>query len=243
MNFMRVVVVVQARMGSSRLPGKVLKKICNKTVLGHLLERIKQCKMIDEIIVATTTSESDNKIVEEALAYQTKIIRGSEEDVLSRYYLAAVETNAEIVVRITSDCPLFDPYLLESGLEKYLTLRYDIVRLGADGFFPRGFDLEIFHIRLLIEAYKNADKNYQREHVTPYIYENYSNILSIESEEKLSMYRVTLDTIEDFQVINAIYNEFYRGKHDFYFQDIVKFLKLNPEVASINAHIEQKRIK
>lgn len=237
---MKVVVVIQARMGSSRLPGKVLKKLCGKTVLGHLVERVKQCKAVDEIIVATTTREYDSKIMDESFNYGVKVFRGSEDDVLSRYYYAALETNAEVVVRITSDCPLFDPHLLEEAIEIYKKSIYDVVRLGVDGGFPRGFDMEIFHFKLLEEAYQNAEESYQREHVTPYLYDNHSNILSIKSNEDLSMYRVTLDTIEDFQVINAIYQELYRGQHDFYFQDIIKFLKLHPEIRAINANIEQK---
>lgn len=236
---MRLGVIIQARMGSTRLPGKVMKKICNKSVLTHLIERVKLCDLVDDIIVATTVNIEDDVIQNEALKNSVKFFRGSEQDVLSRYYYAAKENNLDVIVRVTSDCPLFDPNLLGWAIKEFASLKYDVVRVGVSGGFPRGLDAEVLSMKLLEEAYNKANEEYYREHVTPYIYDNYSNILSIKSSQDYSKYRITLDTEEDFLVIYNIFNGINKDK--FYYQDIIKFLNENPEIAQINSHIEQKR--
>lgn len=244
---MRVVAIIQARMGSTRLSGKVMKELCGKTVLAHDIERVKQSKRIDQIVVATTTNQNDDVIVEEATRLGVSTFRGSEDDVLSRYYLAANENNADIVIRITSDCPLFDPIVLDDMLLFYLNNNYDIVsNAGSDPTtrtYPRGLDCEIFSFSDLEKAYKNAEEKYQREHVTPFIYENARNIYYYKHSVDYSKYRWTLDTEEDWSLISKIYEYLYKGVHDFYLEDIIELINRHPELHEINKNIEQKKLK
>ncbi|WP_427338101.1 cytidylyltransferase domain-containing protein [Caloranaerobacter sp. DY30410] len=243
----KVVAIIQARMGSTRLPGKVMKDLFGKTVLAHVVERVKQSKEVDEIVIATTTLEKDNVIVKEAEKCGVKYFRGSEDDVLSRYYYAAKENNADIVVRITSDCPLIDPIIIDSIVKFYKENDYDIVtNAGIDlsqRTFPRGLDTEVFSFKVLEEAFNNAKENYQREHVTPYIYENSNKIHYYKNDVNYSEYRWTLDTEEDFKLIKEIYRYLYKEKHNFYMEDILKLFKEKPELKKINIHIEQKKVK
>jgi spore coat polysaccharide biosynthesis protein SpsF len=244
---MKIGAIIQARMGSTRLQGKVMKNLQGKTVLEHVIERVKQSKLIDEIIIATTTNGRDTVIEDEALRCGVKVFRGSEEDVLSRYYYAAKEYDLDVIVRITSDCPLIDPKIVDEIIEIYKENNFDIVtNTGndlANRTFPRGLDAEVFSFNFLEKAHNNATEKYQREHVTPYIYETSNNIYYYKNQTDYSKYRWTLDTDEDFELIKEIYNNLYHGSHDFYLRDIVKLLEKMPELYEINAHIEQKKIK
>lgn len=213
---MKVVCIIQARMGSTRLPGKVMLGLCGKTVLGHVIERVKMVKNIDEIVIATTTKEDDSIIVEEALKYDVKVFRGSEEDVLSRYYYAAKENDADVVVRITSDCPLIDPEIIDEMLSRFKYLykenKVDYLSNTLERTFPRGLDAEIFSFKILEDAFINAEKYHQREHVTPYIYENANKFKLVGGYQKdidYSYHRWTLDTEEDFELIRRIYLHLY----------------------------------
>jgi len=243
----KVVCIIQARMGSTRLPGKVLKDLFGKKALEHLIERVKQSKLIDEIIIATTESEQDNAIVEQAEKSGVKYFRGSENDVLSRYYNAAKENSADIVIRITSDCPLIDPFIIDDVIRFFQENDYSIVTNAGNDInqrtYPRGLDVEVFSFEALQEAFKYATENYQREHVTPYIYEHAEKIYYYKNNIDYSNYRWTLDTEEDFELISMIYKLLYRGKHDFYFDDILKLFEQHPELSKINEHVEQKKLK
>lgn len=244
---MKIGAIIQARMGSTRLSGKVMKDLEGKTVLEHVIDRVKQSKMIDEIIIATTTHERDSVIEVEALRCGVKAFKGSEDDVLSRYYYVAKENGLDVVVRITSDCPLIDPKVIDEIIQCYVNNDYDIVsNAGSDiskRTYPRGLDTEVFSFEVLENAFTNAKEAYQREHVTPHIYENSSNVYYYKNDIDYSKYRWTLDTDEDFKVISEIYKHLYHGEHDFYLSDIVKLFQAKPELFSINAHIEQKKIK
>lgn len=244
---MKIGVIIQARMGSSRLPKKVMKKIQGKSILEHVVERVKQSKLIDEIIIATTTEEKDSIIAVEAIRLGVKVFRGSEEDVLSRYYYGAKKYELNVIVRITSDCPLIDPVVLDDVIGLYLENNYDIVSNASanleDRTFPRGLDSEVFSFEILESAYTHANQKYEREHVTPYIYENSTQVFYFKNKIDYSKYRLTLDTEEDFLLINEIYKRLYKGKHDFYLTEIINLLESNPELVNINAKIEQKKIK
>lgn len=241
---MKNAVIIQARMGSTRLSGKVMKVLCDKTVLAHDIERVKIAKNVDEIIIATTNSHNDDIIEKEALKYGAKVFRGSEEDVLSRYYYAAKENNIDVVIRITSDCPLLDPNILEDMIEFFYSHSYDYMSNQApvleERTYPRGLDTEIFTFNKLEEAHNNARKHYQREHVTPYIYENTENKYHCKSEVNYSKYRWTLDTIEDWNLISKVYEYLYKGRHDFFLKEIVTLMEEYPELEKINNMIEQK---
>lgn len=240
--------IVQARMGSTRLPGKVMKDLQGKSVLHHVIQRVKQSNLIDEIIIATTKHKRDEVIVEEAKRNHVNFFRGSEEDVLSRYYHSAVEFGLDAIVRITSDCPLVDPSVIDEVIDFYLNNNFVLVTNGGAGdndrTYPRGLDIAIFSFNVLEEAYENATQQYQREHVTPYIYEKFSDeIYRYKNERDLSDYRLTLDTPEDYDLIKKIYEKLYDGKHDFYLDDIIDFLEKNPELKAINENIIQKKVK
>ena len=243
---MKTVAIIQARTGSTRLPRKVLRMLGDKPVLLHVVERLHQVKGIDEIIIATTTNHTDEPIVELAMKHNVHYFRGSEENVLSRYYFAAKERGADTVIRFTADCPLIDPFVAEAILEEYLKNDCDIMTNGGDDLtkrtFPRGFDTEVFSFDKLEEAFQRATESYQKEHVTPYIYEH-CKVMHYLNETDESHYRLTLDTEEDFELIDVIYQRLYKGKHDFYSRDIIGLLKQEPELVRINAHIEQKKTK
>ncbi len=239
--------IIQARMGSTRLPGKVMKDLKGKPVLWHVIERVKQAKNIDQIIIATTIHERDKIIFEKAKEWGVKAYRGSEEDVLARYYEAAVNYDIEVIVRITSDCPLIDPQVTDEIVEYYNENDYTLVtNAGSDlnnRTYPRGLDTEVFSFNVLEKAYNKAEKKYQREHVTPYIYENYEDVFYYKNNKDLSNYRLTLDTKEDFELIKALYDKLYNGKHDFYLNEIIEVLNKNKELLSLNKNIEQKELK
>lgn len=245
---MKVVCLVQARVGSTRLPGKILKEICGKTILHHEIDRLKKCKEIDEIVIATTDKEDDDKIVNEAKKLSVKYFRGSENDVLSRFYYAAKENNADIIVRVTSDCPCIDFEILDKMLiyfkDKYKEKQIDYLSNTINRTYPRGYDIEIFTFSALEKSYINAKKEYEREHVTPYIYDKTNNFLklSFENKDDYSNYRVTLDTIEDFIVIKNIFENLYYKNPYFKLNDVVQYLNNNLHIVDINKHIEQKKL-
>jgi spore coat polysaccharide biosynthesis protein SpsF len=246
---MKIVAIIQARMGSTRLPGKVMKQLCGKTVLAYVIQRVQACPLVDEVVVATTTSPADDVIVAETENYGAKWFRGSEEDVLERYYLAANEFNADVVVRVTSDCPLFDSEVLTQMLDYFkfesaqgLTIDYLSNTLNRS--YPRGLDAEVFTFAALERTFQEAHLAYEREHVTPYIYEH-PELFALHNQtadEDLSAYRWTLDTQEDWQLIEEIYTCLY-GKGDIFTTDtLLKFLDERPELLKINAHVKQKKI-
>lgn len=245
---MRVVAIIQARMGSTRLPGKVMMKIQGKTVLDHVISRVKQSKGIDDIVIATTTESDDDTIVEEAKRLNVKCFRGSEDDVLCRYYYAAKENKADAVVRITSDCPLIDPKIIDEMITKYKKLhregKVDYLSNTLERTFPRGLDAEIFLFKALEDAYYNAQVTYQREHVTPYIYEHPEKFtLAVYTcDEDYSMHRWTLDTPEDFEMITKIYVELYIKDELILFSGIINFLIKHPEITEINNKVNQKEL-
>lgn len=241
---MKVVCLVQARVGSTRLPGKVLKEICGKSVLHHEINRLKKCKEINEIVIATTNNAKDDEIVNEAKKLAVKYFRGSENDVLSRFYYAAKENNADIVVRVTSDCPCIDFEILDKMLLYFKEKQVDYLSNTIKRTYPRGYDIEIFTFSSLEKSYINAKKEYEREHVTPYIYDKTNNFLklSFENKEDYSKYRVTLDTIEDFIVIKNIFENLYYKNPYFKLNDVVQYLNNNLHIADINKHIEQKKL-
>ncbi len=201
-------------------------------------------KEIDDIVIATTVQEDDNFIVEEARKLGVKFFRGSEEDVLSRYYYAAKENNGDIVVRITSDCPLIDPNIIDLAINEYERTQCDILtnvpNNGEKLTYPRGMDVEIFSMKLLEDAFFNAEKKYEREHVTPYLYKNKNNVYYMRSPKDYSKYRLTLDTQEDLEVIIRIIDNIGDDNNDFNLNDIADYLEKNPNIKKINEEVKQK---
>lgn len=234
-------------MGSTRLPGKVMMKLGDRTVLDHVVTRVKLASQIHEVVVATTTEKTDHAIVEECQRIGVKSFRGSEHDVLSRYYYAAIEFGADLVVRVTSDCPLIDPFIIDAMVAKYQSGEFSIVSNASPDLthrtFPRGLDAEIFSFQLLERAFHKATKSYQREHVTPYLYETCDSIYYYKNPTDLSKYRWTLDTQEDLMLIQRIYDFFYKGKHDFFLADVISLFERNPSLYDINKNVEQKPVQ
>jgi spore coat polysaccharide biosynthesis protein SpsF len=245
---LRVVILVQARMGSTRLPGKVLKEVLEKPLLQYLIERLKRVELADEVVIATTTNDLDQEIVEFCQMEQIPLFRGSEEDVLARFYQAAKAFNAEVVVRVTSDCPLIDPKLIGEVIQSYLDnyKTFDYVSNSHMRSFPIGMDTEVFSFKALEEAYNESSLPEEREHVTPFIYRRpgrYKTKLLVH-EPNLSFLRLTVDTSEDFELIKKLIEEIYPKKSEFSMDDLVRELTENhPEWQQINSSIKQREIR
>lgn len=239
---MKTVVIIQARMGSTRLPGKVLKKVIGKTVLEHVIDRVIKSKEVDEIVIATTDRLEDEAIVKEAIRLGVKFYRGSEDDVLGRYYNAAKENNAAIVIRITSDCPLIDPIIMDNMIKVYKSNSCDYISNTISRTYPRGLDCEVFSFQVLEQAFNNTTENYQREHVTPYIYENKQlfDIKQYLDEEDNSDLRCTLDTQEDYEVITKTLE---LVQTNYTYSDLLHVLRSNPDIIEINSKIVQKDMR
>lgn len=240
---MDITVIIQARMGSTRLPGKVMKRLNDRTVLGHVISRCQAIPIINKVVVATTTLEEDRVICDEAMKYGASVYRGSKDNVLSRYYEAANREQSEVIVRITSDCPLLDPKISEEVINFFLNNHYDYVSSGLSNTFPRGLDTEVFTYKALQEAHNRATKEYEFEHVTPYIYQHRDEfrVADYKNTSDQSQYRLTLDTEEDWKLISKIYNDLYTG-NVFYWNNILDLLVREPELMNINAEVQQKQL-
>ncbi|WP_035100642.1 cytidylyltransferase domain-containing protein [Aneurinibacillus terranovensis] len=243
-NNKRIVAIIQARMTSTRLPGKVLKTVLGKPLLQYQLERLMKSSMLDDIVVATTINTTDQPIVDLCKRLNVKYFKGSEKHVLSRYYEAAQMFQAEIVVRLTSDCPLIDPQVVDDVVNAFLqgAERYDYVSNTLTRTYPRGLDVEVFSMAALSEAYKMASSPVEIEHVTPYIYlpPTHFRLGNIAYKEDKSFYRWTVDTPEDFELIKNIIEYLYPIHSDFTMQDVFQLLKQHPEWLLINGHVLQK---
>ena len=242
----KVVAIVQARMSSTRLPRKVMATICGKPVLLHIIDRLKECKLLDDIVIATTVNNIDDIIFNAVKNYDKSIglFRGSEENVLERYYLAAKKFNVDVVVRVTSDDPLIDPTVVDDLISEFLMNSCDYVSNSLNRTFPLGLDAEVFSFDALERAHQNASQDYEREHVTPYIIENPDKfkLLNVSNDIDLSHLRWTLDTKEDFEFIDAVYQRIYPEKQMFFMDDVLDLLDKEPGLIDINKHIEQKKV-
>lgn len=247
---LRTVAIIQARMGATRLPGKVLKPLGGSSVLGNVLMRVKACPRLNRVIVATTDAPADDVVAAESEKFGAGCFRGSEPDVLSRYYGAAQMAGAEVVIRITADCPLYDGTLLDRMLAVFhrvnqdTTLPLDYMSNVLERTFPLGLDTEIFTFAALERAHHEAKQLHEREHVTPYFYHHPElfRLRSFKSDTDLSSYRWTLDTPEDWQFIEAVYHNLYEEAEIFSTAGVLKLLKERPELAKLNAHVEQKKL-
>jgi spore coat polysaccharide biosynthesis protein SpsF len=240
---MNIVIVIQARMGSSRLPGKVMLSLRGKSVLSHVIQRALAVSNATAVYVATSDLDADDVIEVEAVRYGAAAFRGSESDVLSRYYGTAVQAQADHIVRITSDCPLLDPQVVERIIDEHLRSGVDYTSNTHQRTYPRGLDVEVFTMEALEEAYLNANQPSQREHVTPYIYQNPDrfHMEHVLHREDCSSHRWTLDTPEDWKVIHAIYEGLYPVKPMFSWLDALEYVDSRPEIPTWNEHVEQKK--
>lgn len=234
-------IIIQARMTSTRLPGKVMLECQGEPFLSHQLQRLSKMKNGCPLTIATTTNESDLPIVELCNKKQISFYRGSEVDVLDRYFQAAKIFNAQNIIRITSDCPLIDPAAVDLTISQFENGKYDYISNSKA--FPNGMNAEIFSSSMLSEAHKNGLKAFEREHVTPYFYtrpEKY-RIGHVQIEHSIPKYRLTLDTPEDLILIKKIFDTLYPRNKDFTLKDICNLMQENPDWALINSHIHQKK--
>lgn len=244
----RVGVITQARTTSTRLPGKVLLEAGGRTLLDHHLDRLAAAGL--EVYVATTVNATDDPIVELAEGRGLPVHRGSEDDVLSRFTGCIEEFDLETVVRVTSDCPLIDGALIRQAIDVFAEAGnpWLYVSNGLERTYPRGFDLEVFSAEALLDAGLHAGEQPQREHVTPYLYANGSGRMTLRNLARpedgkprdASSYRVTLDTPDDLTLIRALIEEHGAAEQDV--EGIIGILDTHPELAALNAHVEQKKL-
>jgi len=241
---MNTVAVIQARMGSSRLPGKVLMDLGGETTLARVVRRLQRSRQVTKIVVATTTESADEVIVEECERLQVSCFRGSEQNVLDRYYQAAHENAAEAVVRVTSDCPVIDPELVDETVEVFRDEHADYASNVFPRTYPRGLDTEVFSFDALDRAWREAREAHQREHVTPYLYEHPQifKLASLSGAADYSRYRWTLDTREDLELLRAIYSRF-DGRDDFSWKEVLRLMESEPELAELNSQVLQKSVR
>jgi spore coat polysaccharide biosynthesis protein SpsF len=232
-------IIIQARMTSTRLPGKVLMEAAGLPMLSWQLKRLKLAGI--PIYLATTSNNADKPLVNWALENDIQFYRGDEYDVLSRYFFFAKKLGLKTIIRVTSDCPLIDGNLLKRCLDEYLSFENDRLYLcNSSETYPRGFDFEIFSWNLLKEANHLAVKEHEREHVTPYMYSSNRNdvcVIKKQLQENKSKLRFTLDYIEDFTLLKLLIEVYHA--HDYSFEKIIELVEKHQDLKLINANIEQ----
>ena len=237
---MNLACIVQARISSQRLPGKVLLKLGNKSVLGHVVERLKFCKTFEKIIIATSIDKSDNLIEKWCEENNVVCYRGSLNDVLDRYYQAVKHFELDSVIRITADCPLIDPLIVDRVVRGFKSDIYDAFSLAGE--FPDGLDCQVFSKNAIQKAWENAKLPSEREHVGVYIEKTNPEkfkLGNIKPFKNLASMRWTLDEKEDFEFLKKIFENLYRSGQIFHTEDILRYLEYNPEIISINSKIKR----
>lgn len=241
---MKIIATIEARMTSTRLPGKVLKPITGRPVLELLIERLQRAKYLDEIVVATTINDTDEPIIDLCERLNIKYFRGSEEDVLKRVLDAAKSVSADLIVEITGDCPFVDPDIVDEYIQVFLNGEYDYVSNTIRRSFPIGFDVQVFPVSVLEKVNALTFDPVDHEHVSIYIYEHPERyrLKNMEADEDMFWPNlgVTLDTQEDYELIRSIFEELYPQNNAFSALDVIKLLRGKPELISINRHIKRK---
>lgn len=241
----RVVAIIQARMSSTRLPGKVLLDLGGRPVLERMIERVKRAKNVTETVVATTTDASDDAIVELCKKLDTPVFRGSLPDVLDRYYQCALEYKADYVVRLTGDCPLIDPELIDDVVHGLFDPPEDFScnRLPPPfgRTFPIGLDVEACTFQALENAWKNATEKHHREHVMPYLYETPGKfqVIQLQSDEDYGDMRWTLDTPQDLELLREVIKRL-GGRNDFSWEEVLELFLNDLELAKVNSSVPHK---
>ena len=230
--------IIQARMTSTRLPGKVMMNVLGRPILSFQLERASRVSAIDKIVIATTKNESDEPIVEFGKTKGFSVFRGSEPDVLSRYQEAATKYEADVIIRLTADCPIIDPDVISLVIKRFNEPKqhYDYVTNAIPRSYPAGLDIECFSRSALEIAANEAIDDYDREHVTPFFYRHPERfkLLSVVCEKNLAHERWTLDELPDFVLIRRIIETLYIRKPEFRMDDVIKLLDTHPDWRKIN---------
>jgi len=240
-----VTCILQTRMGSTRLPGKVLMKINkNDLILDFVIRQLKFSELIDEIVIATTNLEQDDIIEKYAKDNGIKYFRGSSLDVLDRYYQCAKELKLSTILRVTSDCPLIDPKIVDKIIRKFKKGKYDYVSNFLSHSFPNGTEAEMFSFSVLENAWHNGKKSNEREHVTPYIYDNQEKFClgQIKNEKDYSNFRWSVDRKDDLELVKAIASKI--KKSPILMEDIIQLFIREPELVKINSSnvLKQRKV-
>ncbi len=243
-NGLKIVAIIEARMGSSRLPGKVLFPLLEKPVLQHIIERINRSKYVDEVVVATTENVLDDKIVEFCQNFDFKYYRGSEEDVLLRVLNAAKSSQADIIVEICGDCPVIDWRHIDKSIELFFSGDYDYVSNNIEKTFPIGLRVQVYPISVLEGVNQLTDSEADHEHVTLYIYSNPKKFKLLNWSAKGDMIHpeieVTLDTAEDYELIKFIFSQLYPNNNDFTALDVLRLFLDNPKIKDYTKNVKRK---
>lgn len=247
---MKTAAIVQARTSSTRLPLKVLKELpyaSGITVLQQVIRRLKKSEKLDNIIIATTIEAEDDEIIRIAEKEQVQYFRGSKDDVLSRYYLAAEQNNIDHIVRVTSDCPCIDPKVVDAIIEKHLGTNSDFTSNALHRTFPHGLDTEVISFETLRKVHLEAKQAFEREHVCPYIYKTNPKAFKIcgfESSEKFFApeIRITIDTEADYTLLCAVFDFLYFDNEYFDTEDIITLFQRKPWLKFINQNVRQKQM-
>jgi spore coat polysaccharide biosynthesis protein SpsF len=238
---LKTVAIIQARLGSTRLPRKVLLPLAGRPMLAHVVERVRRATRVDEVLVATTTNPADHEIVELCNELGCSCFRGDEHDVLDRYFQATKASAASTVVRITSDCPLIDPTVIDQVLDALVESAADYAsNIAPRRTFPRGLDTEAFTAATLERCWRDATEPSSREHVTAFIYRHPERfrLECVSHSEDCSAHRWTVDTPEDYALIERIYRHF--GHNLFGWKDVLTLLESHPDWVDLNADVPQK---
>lgn len=236
----KITVLIQARTQSVRLPNKVLALIEGKSLIWYIIERLKNSKTIDQIVLAVPSHEKDHELIRIAEDSNVLSFIGDENDVLERFYNAALKFNADPIIRITGDCPLVDPFLLDKMVKFYLENNYDYVSNTIIPTYPDGLDIEVFSLEALSKAFSKAKLKSEREHVTPYIWKNplIFNLYNYKNSEDQSSLRWCVDEQSDLELIRWIYSNL-KPKIVFPFKEVLKLIESNPSILKINEKINR----
>lgn len=242
----KIIASIEARMTSSRLPGKVLLPILGKPALAIMVERVKKSKYIDSIIIATTINTQDDPIVKLAQEMGVNYYRGSENDVLGRVLEGARSIKADIIVELTGDCPFADPALIDRGIEEFFSREVDYASNTIEPTFPNGFDVQVFPTDILARVDKETNDPIDRVHVSYYIYmhpEKFRvyNWVADENNSGADL-RVTLDETADYELIQKIFESLSQINENFSASDVVQFLRKSPDLVEINKYVRQKDV-
>ena len=244
MESIKVIAIIQARTGSTRLPNKVFYEISGKPLLHHVVERIRPSSEIDKIVVATTKSKNDDLINNWAKENGISCFRGSEENVLERYYYAAEKYNADLIVRITADDPFKDYRIIDNAVRIIKENNLDFVCNNSPVSFPEGLDVEVLTMNSLKKSFQNSKTMFEKEHVTQHIHlnKNKFKVFNIINNINLSHYRWTLDTIEDYNFTKLIYDNLYINDEIFLPEEIYKLLEQKPFLLDINKNVKKSTL-
>lgn len=245
---MRIIATIEARMDSSRLPGKILKEILGRPTLELLVERVRRSKFIQDVVVATTVAPNDETTVNACDKMGVKSFRGSSDDVLARVLQAAKANNADLIVELTGDCPLLDPVLIDDVIRYFLDGNFDYVSNVLERTYPRGMDTQIFPVRVLEEVDKLTQDPADRENVSLYIYEHperfkLGGVTARDPLLRRPDLRLTVDMPEDYALIKAIYENLYPKNPSFSLGDVIRLIEENPDLKALNAHVQQKKAR